>query len=223
LENIKALFFDLDGTLVDSEPLKALSLSETMKHFGADVAPDVYKSVMGQSWERVLQEFFKHGEITISENEFNPIFREKYKVLIATQLTANAKLRSWLLDLKSQNLKLALVSSAACWMIDGILKQVKLEDIFDLIVSGDDVKKHKPDPEAYLLALKKLTLNPADVLIFEDSEAGILAARNSNIKAIALYHDYNRNHDFTDSVHQLENLLDARDFLKKNFKLQEST
>ncbi|MNL12341.1 Phosphorylated carbohydrates phosphatase [compost metagenome] len=219
---LQALFFDLDGTLVDSEPLKAQALSMTMKHFGMKVPKEIYKSVMGQSWEVVLKKFFGHGGKEIPESEFNPIFREQYRALIASEISTNADLNKWLREVKNKNIRIALVSSGARWMVEGILKQLQLENIFDLVVTGDDVKKHKPDPEAYLFALKALKVHPEKALIFEDSEAGLAAAKAAGVKSIALHHDYNQSHDFSSSLKEIHSFAEAQDlekFLKGNFQI----
>jgi len=222
LPQLQALFFDLDGTLVDSEPLKAQALSMTMKHFGADVPKEIYKSVMGQSWEVVLKKFYTHGGKEIPETDFNPIFREKYRALIASEIAPNAKLNKWLTETKNKNIQIALVSSGARWMVDGILKQLQLENTFDLVVTGDDVTKHKPDPEAYLFALEQLKVSPEKALIFEDSEAGLAAAKAAGVKSIALHHDYNQSHDFSSSLKEIQSFAEAQDlekFLKGNFQI----
>lgn len=219
---LQALFFDLDGTLVDSEPLKAEALSMTMRHFGAEVPKEIYKNVMGQSWEVVLKSFFAYGKKEVPEIEFNPIFKEKYQALITTKISANAELNAWLKDIKSKKISMALVSSGARWMVEGILRQLQLENIFDLVVTGEDVKKHKPDPEAYLYAMSRLNVSPERTLIFEDSEAGLAAAKAAGVKSIALHHDYNQSHDFSSSLKEIKSFTEAQDlekFLKGSFQL----
>jgi HAD superfamily hydrolase (TIGR01509 family) len=214
---IKAVFFDLDGTLVNSEPLKAEALSLTMQQFGAIVPKEIYKKVMGQSWEVVLNEFFQHGNKEIPENDFNPFFRTHYRQLIQSKIQTDLELCALMKALKVRGIKLAVVSSAAKWMVDEILKQISLDQVFDLIVTGDDVKKHKPDPEAYHFALQKLQASPNETLIFEDSEAGFQAAREVGVPVIAVLHDYNQNHSFQNTLAQIHSISEAKNVFQKLF------
>ncbi|MCK5814806.1 MAG: HAD-IA family hydrolase, partial [Flavobacteriaceae bacterium] len=103
---------------------------------------------------------------------------------------------------------MGVVSSATKWMADQILLQLKLMDFFDFIITNEDVTNHKPHSEAYLLALEKLTLPSSEVLIFEDSEAGLIAANNANCDSVAFKHDFNANHDLSLAIRTISDFND---------------
>ena len=193
---MKTVLFDLDGTLADTEVLKAQGLSLAMLHFGGTVAPGVYKIVMGQSWEAVTAKFFNRANIHVPSKEFDPVFREISTSLIES-LNPDPETEKLIQTLKSQNYQLGLVSSAAPWMIDKILARLNFQNVFDAIVGGDDVEKHKPDPEAYRVMLQKLEAEPTSTIAFEDSESGFKAAHAANLKVYGIRHEYNEGHDFT--------------------------
>jgi HAD superfamily hydrolase (TIGR01509 family) len=193
---MKTVLFDLDGTLANTEVLKAQGLSLAIRHFGGFVAPGVYKVVMGQSWEAVTTKFFQRANIHVPSQEFDPIFREIYTSLIES-LEPDLGTEKLIQNLKSKNYQLGLVSSAAPWMIDKILAQLNFQNIFDAIVGGDDVKNHKPDPEAYLAMLQKLKIDASSAAAFEDSESGFKAASAANLKVYGIRHEYNEGHDFS--------------------------
>ena len=92
---------------------------------------------------------------------------------------------------------MALVSSAYSASVNFIIDALKLRPYFNLILSGGDIRKRKPDPECYLTALKKLELSKEGVIVIEDTEAGLKAAFNAGIKSFGIRHEYNQVHDFS--------------------------
>jgi len=186
----------MDGTLVQSERLKGKALSEACSYFGTEVNIDIYKAVMGESWEVVTNRFFEYGKINPDKIEFDKIFKEVYEKLIQDELELSNNIKQLLDNLKINNKKLGVVSSASLWMVGQILKKFNLINYFDVVVTKEDVKNHKPNPEAYLFALTKLLLPAPKVLVFEDSFAGIIAANKSGCDVIAYQHEFNKNHDF---------------------------
>ena len=197
MKNYSAYLFDLDGTLVDSEKLKGKALAETCRLFGGRVEASIYKEVMGESWFQVTKYFFKVAEIKPDIDKFNAEFKAIYQKLLRTELTLNPNVLELLTKLKAKGKRLGVVSSAFPWMVDQILSQLNLSGFFDIVITNEQVTKHKPDPEAYLLALKMLSLPGSDVLVFEDSNAGLIAARKANCDSVAFQHEFNVNNDFS--------------------------
>jgi len=197
MKNYKAYLFDLDGTLVDSEKIKGKALVHTCTLFGAEVGVNTYKSVMGKSWDVVTDYFFTMAKIQLDLEEFNLKFKKIYQNLLFRELKPNPNIKEYLQKLLKKKKRLGLVSSASSWMVDQVLTQLKLVDIFEVIITKEDVTDHKPNPEAYLLALEKLGLSGSDVLVFEDSEAGLMAANKANCDIVAFQHEFNKNHDLS--------------------------
>jgi HAD superfamily hydrolase (TIGR01509 family) len=128
-------------------------------------------------------------------DEFNAEFKKIYKELLLNELTPNPNVVELLFKLKAKRKKMGVVSSGADWMVEQVLSQLELSDFFDIVISKEQVTKLKPDPEAYLLALEKLSLPSSEVLIFEDSNSGLIAAKNANCDSVAFKHEFNANHD----------------------------
>ena len=210
MRNYKAYLFDLDGTLVDSEKLKGKALAKTCSLFGGTVDVNVYKTVMGERWLNVTSHFFKMAKIDPEIEEFNAEFKKIYQELLLKELAPNPNVMELLFKLKALRKKMGIVSSGSDWMVDQVLSQMELSEFFDLVISKEQVTKLKPDPEAYLLALKKLGLSSAEVLIFEDSNSGLIAARNANCDSIAFKHEFNANHDLSLAI---QTISDFNDFL----------
>ncbi len=203
MNRYKAYLFDLDGTLVDSEKLKGRALVETCILLGGMVDVDVYKTVMGESWEYVATHFFKMANIDPDPEEFNKRFKKIYQELLFKELRPNPNIMDLLRKLKKAGKRMGVVSSASDWMVDQVLSQLELSDFFEIIITKDNVTNHKPHPEAYLLALEKLSLHSSEVLIFEDSEAGLIAAQRANCDTIAFRHEFNSNHDLSMAIHAI--------------------
>ncbi len=205
MKNYQYYFFDMDGTLVDSEPLKGQALALACKDFGASVDFNVYRQVMGQDWKTVTHHFFSVGNISPSLETFNIEFRRHYEALLTKELTLITGVEQYLQVLKQQGKTLAVVSSAATWMVEHILDALKLNHVFDLIITQEDVIKHKPDPQAYLLALKRLNASAHDCVIFEDSNAGVTAGSLCGCDVIAVNHSFNGNNDLSAAMTSIQN------------------
>ena len=210
MKNYTAYLFDLDGTLVDSEKLKGKALAETCSLFGGKVDVNIYKTVMGERWLNVTNHFFTMAKIDPNIEEFNAEFKKIYQELLLKELTPNPNVEELLFKLKEKRKKMGVVSSGADWMVDQVLSQLGLSEFFEIVISKEQVTKLKPDPESYLLALEKLSLPSSEVLIFEDSNAGLIAARNANCDVVAFKHEFNANHDLSLAI---QTISDFSEFL----------
>ncbi|MFD2176838.1 HAD family hydrolase [Veronia pacifica] len=197
MKSYKAYLFDLDGTLVNSEPLKGKAIAMACRDLGGDVNFNHYKTVMGQDWPTVTGHFFRLGNISPTMEMFNMHFRTHYEALLAEKLSLNPGVEAFLSHIKANNSRCAVVSSAAAWMVDRILTQLQMTQCFDLVISADDVKKHKPHPEAYLIALSKYGVTASDALIFEDSQAGLEAGKAAGCDVVAIQHGFNIENDLS--------------------------
>lgn len=197
MKDYQLFLFDMDGTLVNSEPLKGQAIAKACAVYGAKVDYHHYQEVMGQNWGIVTQFFFDKANISPDINEFNQIFKKHYQDLLlqALQLTPGAL--QYLTYLQLQGRSCGLVTSAAKWMVNDILQALNLTAMFEVIITKEDVSKHKPDPAAYLLALNKLSMSPNNTVIFEDSFAGISAGIASGCDVIAIQHEFNINNNLS--------------------------
>ncbi len=182
---IQAVLFDFDGTLVDSEPLHYDCWMQAVRPFGG-----------GMDWGRYTQRLtgrtdLEAGRILLSEAGHEPteeLIREVLQVKrtafhdrFCDELSIQSEIIDWI-DETVTYLSLAVVSSSLRSEVEPLLVQAGILSSLDAVVCGDDVHRHKPDPEPYLLALERLTgrgkaIHPQNCLVFEDSAAGVAAAR----------------------------------------------
>jgi len=202
---MRACLFDLDGTLAASEVLKARALASACASFGVE-KPDyaLYAEVMGQNWDTVTRHFFQAYRIDADIAEFNNRFRAYYLSLIEMEIATTDGAKEFIEECRSVGLTLGLVSSADAWMVDRILQGLHLEAAFDLVITKNDVGHHKPHPEAYLLAMSRLRLDREDVVVFEDSAAGLMAARRAGCRCVVVRHPFNVHHDLSGAFLQIE-------------------
>lgn len=194
-DRLKAVFVDLDGTLVDSVPILYNVYTDFLGKHHAKGSKEEFAELIGPSIEQIVVYLKKKYRLSEEQetlvNEYLHIIRQHLKK--GLNLLPGA--REFLHFVKEQGLQLALVTSSQKALTDDFIKSQNLDGVFDLIVTVDDSQKGKPDPEVYLKALKQLSLFPEDVLAIEDSPNGILAALGAKIPTwqIVLNNTSNKN------------------------------
>ncbi len=204
LKNKIAAIFDLDGTLVNNEPVKGEALAETCRRHGGRSEGEIYKEVVGNRYEVVRNYFCENAQISIDDDAFDNTLKEVYLDLLKTEVDLTDGAGEFLDSLKINHLKTGLVSSAQRWMVNSVLKRFSMDSVFDLKIVREDVQNHKPSPEAYLLALEKLKLEKNSVIVFEDSSSGLVAAQEAGCEVIAIRHAYNQHQVFSSALMEIE-------------------
>ncbi|KAA3662698.1 MAG: HAD family phosphatase [Calditrichaeota bacterium] len=201
MKNFTAYLFDMDGTLLANERLKGEAIARTSNLYGANAHHEEYKQVMGESWEFVREYFCKNHNISPAPESFDREFKNIYQeLLLNSELLPTDGVVELISQLKGDNKKTALVSSAMRWMVDTILKKLDIIALFDVIISQEDVAQHKPNPEAYLKTLEKLDVAADKAIVFEDSQAGVQAGLQAGCKVVAVHHEFNIKQDLSQAA-----------------------
>lgn len=183
IKNYKGLIFDLDGTLINSMPYHALAWKQVAYEHGFDIdVNDIY--AMGGSASRDIATFYKNkgepvGDIDEYVKRKIAIFQENIPKIEVFQ-----KIFNKLKEAKSLGIKIAIGTGTRTANATRILKEKDLFDYIDALVTADDVTRHKPNPDTFLVAAKRLELNPQDCLVFEDGQLGIKAALRGGFDCI---------------------------------------
>lgn len=183
IKNYKGLIFDLDGTLINSMPYHALAWKQVANEHGFDIdVNDIY--AMGGSASRDIAAFYKNkgepvGDIDEYVKRKIAIFQENIPKIEVFQ-----KIFNELKEAKHLGIKIAIGTGTRTANATRILKEKGLLDYIDALVTADDVTRHKPNPDTFLVAAKRLDLKPQDCLVFEDGQLGIKAALRGGFDCI---------------------------------------
>jgi len=195
---IEALVFDMDGTLVDSEHLHYKSWKETLARKNVEKFPyDDFVAYVGASNEQLAEDYVLSERIPVTVDEL-----VHQKQLIYLEMIAGIELLPGVRKTVEQfhgTLRLAVASSSHLIELDRILETLGLSECFEQVVGGDMVRRKKPDPEIYLKTCGLLGLKPSSCVAFEDSETGVVAAKNAGMLTVAIPHGLSRHHDFGDA------------------------
>ena len=183
---IKAVLFDMDGVLLDSETLHMEAAREVLSPYGVEIPEDMREEFMGLSeleyWVRVRENFPELPSPEVLSEKKHDAFWEVIKRSRLTPFEGARETISWLKEL---GLKLAVVSSTPRKQVEYMLRKLNLRSFFDVVVGGDEVNEGKPSPQSYLLAARRLSVKPAECIVVEDSKNGILAGKRASMYVVA--------------------------------------
>ncbi len=214
---IKAVVFDMDGLMVDTEPLYSEAMSQVAEKRGKCFTLNIKQKVMGRVAIESLTIFKEQLGLNESPTELLEEREEIYGKLLAQNLKPMPGLFRLLHLLEEMNIRKAIASSSKRLWIDLIVNKLGILERFEIIVSGQEVKHGKPNPDIYLLAAKKLNLNPEECLVLEDAFSGVAAAKSAKMKCIAVPNQFTQGLDFSNADLILNSLEDINESILKTF------
>jgi putative hydrolase of the HAD superfamily len=194
---IKALLFDFDGIILDTETLEFNAFRDVSRDFKVEMTLEIWgewAGTVGVRTKAVQYLAERLGEAFDAE-EFESRFAGHYdKLLSGYPLFPGVK--NIIADAKRLGLKIGLATSSAYQWSGVFLEKYGLIEEFDFIQTGDTVTKLKPDPEIYIAALNGLGIGPHEAIAFEDSPVGSRAAKAAGIYCIAVPSEVTKHHNF---------------------------
>ena len=194
LQNIDAVIFDMDGSLVDSMWMWRAIDIEYLGHFGIPLPENLQAEIEGMSFGGTALYFKEHFPIPNSVEEimqtWNRMAWDKY----VYEVPLKEGIPEFLRGCKENGIALGIATSNSRELVENVAQVHRLRDYFTSIVTGSEVERGKPAPDIYLKAADELSVSPARCLVFEDIVAGILAGKNAGMRVCAVADAYSE-HD----------------------------
>jgi beta-phosphoglucomutase len=202
---LRAVIFDFDGVITDSEILHFRAFNQVLRQYGIELTKqEYYKTYLGFNDPDCYGLLIHQGLLKAEQEQIGNLIEEKkhiYKELAKTEGKMIEGVRDFLTLLEENSIPMAICSGSLLTEVEMVLEDTGLRHLFEVIVSGEQVKKGKPDPEGFLLTLKRLNnsvdsgqmgndILPSDCIVIEDSHWGLEAAKAAGMHTIAVTNSY---------------------------------
>ena len=210
MSGFQAVIFDMDGVLVDSEPLYLKAINNLLVKESAEPVTDEENqtSLIGTTVEECWRRLQVMRELPESLESYLGKYDVAVMEVLQTELTPRPGVRRLIDACSRRNLPKAVASSSLRSWVNLKLETLGFQDSFQVVLGGDDVTRGKPEPDIYLLAAEKLNISPAQCIAIEDSPVGIAAAVSAGIYTVAVLTDSTRGMDLSRAQQVLETLED---------------
>jgi HAD superfamily hydrolase (TIGR01509 family) len=203
-----AVIFDMDGVLLDSEPIGYEAMRQVMTAQGAPYDEAENDEFVGRTTTESFRTLRERRGLHTGIEELVRQFCEAKIRLIHESARPLPGVPDVLERVRAAGYRLALASSAELPIIDATVDALGLMGCFELRVSGEEVPRGKPAPDVFLEAARRLVLAPRDCLVVEDSRNGLLAARAAGMRCIVVPCETTLGHDFTGADARIASLRD---------------
>lgn len=196
---LKAVIFDMDGVIINSEPLHYKAYHAMFAEVGIAVSPELYESLTGKSTINVCKQLIDRFGLSQAPDELATIKRRHYDVIFENDRTFDLikGVRALIEHYHQQGLTLVLGSSATMVSIERIFKRFDLNPYFKAKLSGADLKASKPHPEIFIKAAAATGFSKEECMVIEDATNGIEAAKAAGIFCVAYDSEHSKNQDYS--------------------------
>jgi HAD superfamily hydrolase (TIGR01509 family) len=180
MNGIKAVIYDVDGTLVNSEPLHVAAWDSALKQYGSSLdklSKDFIRTMAGKKPIVIAAEMVEALKISAQPEDLLKLKTSIYLELTETELKPMDGAVESVRVLRAAGYRLAIGTSLDAPLLSTILNHLNITDDFEVKVTGDQIAKGKPDPETYLKVFELLQLLPNECVVLEDAESGIQSAK----------------------------------------------
>jgi pseudouridine 5'-phosphatase len=208
--NLRAVVFDLDGLLVNSEDLYEQAGETVLRRRGKTYDADLREQMMGRPVVDALKLMIDCHSLPDTLEDLMCECKDVLAALMATSLDTMPGVELLLDDLEAAGIPIAVATSGTREYADHVLARLNLKHRFRFILTAEDIVRGKPDPAVYRLAAERLGIEPSQMMVLEDSANGCRAAVGAGAFAVAVPNRHTRDHKFSGAQFIAETLADPR-------------
>ena len=216
MKNFEGIIFDIDGTLTSTNELIFAAFKHvTEKYLNKKVTNEEIISLFGPTEDVILKEWMK-DDYEDARKDYLTFYEAKHRLMADVY----PGIKEALLYIKTKNIPLSIYTGKGRGSTDITLKKIGLYDLFDMIVTGDDIEDHKPSPEGIDMFVQKFNLKRNKILMIGDAPADITAARNAGVKIASVVWDSYAKEKILEmnSDYVFKTVDELMEFLKKNLE-----
>jgi HAD superfamily hydrolase (TIGR01509 family) len=214
---VKALIFDMDGLMIDSERLYFDVERQIARRYGKEVKDEILWQMMGRRPIEGLTIFVRELDLPLDPAEAVKIRNDLMRERMRQDLQPMPGLFH-IIDSFHGRLKLAVSTGAPQEFLDIAVDKLGIRDKFDVFLASDDIRSGKPDPEIFLKTCEKLGVAPREAIVLEDSENGVVAGKSAGCTVIAVPSEYTHGQDFSRADFVAVDLLEAERYARSLMK-----
>ncbi|MFH1587515.1 MAG: HAD family phosphatase [Candidatus Diapherotrites archaeon] len=203
---IKAVIFDFDGVIADTDSMWHGSIAEFMGKRNIELTEEDYENIVGKTFSNKFQILKEKYGLDGDYDEFHNNTHIAATKKIAGELPLNPGVKELINSLEEMGIILAIASANSKKNIHLITDKFNLTDKFSVMVDIHDVTEHKPSPAVYLKTAEKLGIAPNECVAVEDTQLGVESAKNAEMKAIAVPGKFSKGQDFSRADLMVESL-----------------
>jgi len=212
LDSIKAIIFDMDGLMIDSERLYFDVERALARNYGKEVSDETLMKMMGRSPLEAMSIYAMDLGFDISSEELLRLRNDMFVDRLRNEVSAMKGLYEMLNRFEGK-LKMAIATGSPEEFLRIVMDKLKIEKYFDVLQPSDEIKEGKPNPEIYLKAAEKLKVLPSECIVLEDSCNGALAGKRAGCYTIAVPSEYTCKQDFSFVDYIARDLYDAAEHI----------
>ncbi|MEY8347749.1 HAD family hydrolase [Bacillus cereus] len=202
---MKAIIFDFDGLIVDTETIWFQSFQEVIREYGGELPLEEFAKCIGTTDEvlyaYIEQQLKEQFNRNLLEEKVSVLHQEKMKITVARD-----GVKEYLEEAKRLGIRIGLASSSSRKWVVGFLEDLGIREYFEVVKTKEDVEKVKPDPALYQAALEELKIDASEAVVFEDSVNGLKAAIAAGLKCVVVPNEVTKALKFENHHLRLESM-----------------
>lgn len=209
----KAIIFDMDGVIIDSETLWGRSFVAFLKIKGikGEMTWESKRKHAGKTMGETSAIMKREFKLKESVDEITAMRKKELLCLYEKELALEDGFRELMKRFRKRGMKVALATCSPADITNYVIRKLSLSGLFDVVLTGEEVLKGKPNPEIFLLTAKMMGVRPEECIVVEDAPNGVEAARRAGMKCVAFKRPYIKEEDISGADFKINNFSEFRE------------